>query len=357
MQSIMRISEAGLPAHKKLRMGLNKSTVLEVPRDLRDVMVSDPSVVDAVVQTSNRVFLLGKKSGVGQRLLLRRQRRAVPDARDLRRARRLRARGAAEPSDAGLQHQDRDDQRDGDADRQSVRSPIDAARAVQIATQFAAVEITQASAVADTGNTDIKATGGDAKTKVINLLTIDAEEQVMLQVVVAEVQRSLMKQFGINLGAPINVGQFRTKLLTENALPLTAAAGLGNAAGARACSTDRRRAAWRGGTLCSWNNGPVGRRLRQLRPHRRLRHAATRRINHAMRALERDGLIRTLAEPNLTAVSGETAKFLAGGEYPIPVVDTSGQLSVTYKEFGVGVAFTPVVLSEGRISLKIETEV
>jgi pilus assembly protein CpaC len=76
-----------------------------------------------------------------------------------------------------------------------------------------------------------------------------------------------------------------------------------------------------------------------------------------MRMLERDGLIRTLAEPNLTAVSGETAKFLAGGEYPIPVVDASGQQSVTYKEYGVGVAFTPVVLSEGRISLKIETEV
>ena len=77
----------------------------------------------------------------------------------------------------------------------------------------------------------------------------------------------------------------------------------------------------------------------------------------ALRAMERDGLVRTLAEPNLTAVSGETAKFLAGGEYPIPVVDSNGKLSVTFKEFGVGLAFTPVVLSEGRISLKIETEV
>jgi pilus assembly protein CpaC len=67
--------------------------------------------------------------------------------------------------------------------------------------------------------------------------------------------------------------------------------------------------------------------------------------------------VRTLAEPNLTTVSGETAKFLAGGEYPIPVVDSDGKLSVTFKEFGVGLAFTPVVLSEGRISLKIETEV
>jgi pilus assembly protein CpaC len=76
-----------------------------------------------------------------------------------------------------------------------------------------------------------------------------------------------------------------------------------------------------------------------------------------MRALERDGLARTLAEPNLTAISGEAAKFLAGGEFPIPVVDSNGQTSVTFKEFGIGVAFTPTVLSEGRISLKIESEV
>jgi pilus assembly protein CpaC len=80
-------------------------------------------------------------------------------------------------------------------------------------------------------------------------------------------------------------------------------------------------------------------------------------IAGALRALERDGLLRTLAEPNLTAVSGEPAKFLAGGEYPVPIVDALGQVSVTYKEYGIGLVFTPVVLSEGRISLKIESEV
>jgi pilus assembly protein CpaC len=76
-----------------------------------------------------------------------------------------------------------------------------------------------------------------------------------------------------------------------------------------------------------------------------------------LRALERDGLLRTLAEPNLTAVSGEPAKFLAGGEYPIPIVSSFGQVSVEYKKYGIALAFTPVVMSEGRISLKIETEV
>jgi len=81
------------------------------------------------------------------------------------------------------------------------------------------------------------------------------------------------------------------------------------------------------------------------------------RMANALRALERDGLVRTLAEPNLTAVSGEAANFLAGGEFPIPVVDSDGKLTVMFKKFGVGLAFTPVVLSEGRISLKIDTEV
>jgi pilus assembly protein CpaC len=86
-------------------------------------------------------------------------------------------------------------------------------------------------------------------------------------------------------------------------------------------------------------------------------HGANTRVTSALRALERDGLVRTLAEPNLTAVSGETANFLAGGEFPVPVVDSDGKLTVQFKKFGVGLAFTPVVLAEGRISLKIDTEV
>ena len=180
----------------------------------------------------------------------------------------------------------------------------------------------------------------------------------MLQVVVAEVQRSIMKQFGINLGATINSGNFTTSLLTENALPLTAAAGLGRlplpgigtsaAASAAGCALT--------GALCLHNPGPAGSSFGNSGLAGGF-GSGSGGIAYAVRMMERDGLIRTLAEPNLTAVSGETAKFLAGGEFPIPTVDSSGQMSVSFKEFGVGVAFTPVVLSEGRISLKIETEV
>lgn len=77
-----------------------------------------------------------------------------------------------------------------------------------------------------------------------------------------------------------------------------------------------------------------------------------------IQAFERQGLVRTLAEPNLTAVSGEAAKFLAGGEFPVPAGrDAQGNISVDFKPFGVGLGFTPVVLSDGRISMKISTEV
>ncbi|OYW80595.1 MAG: hypothetical protein B7Z26_06235 [Asticcacaulis sp. 32-58-5] len=81
-------------------------------------------------------------------------------------------------------------------------------------------------------------------------------------------------------------------------------------------------------------------------------------VDATIEAFERVGLMRTLAEPNLTTVSGESAKFLAGGEFPVPTgQDNQGRISVEFKPFGVGLGFTPVVLSSGRIALKLSTEV
>ena len=77
------------------------------------------------------------------------------------------------------------------------------------------------------------------------------------------------------------------------------------------------------------------------------------RINLA----EADGLVTTLAEPNLTALSGETASFLAGGEFPIPISQSLGAVTIEYKQYGVGLAFTPIVLADGRISMRVRPEV
>lgn len=80
-------------------------------------------------------------------------------------------------------------------------------------------------------------------------------------------------------------------------------------------------------------------------------------INAIIDALESEGLISLLAEPNLTALSGETASFLAGGEFPVPVVDRLGGASVDFKDYGVSLAFTPTVLTSNRINLKVMPEV
>jgi len=80
-------------------------------------------------------------------------------------------------------------------------------------------------------------------------------------------------------------------------------------------------------------------------------------VSGVIDALETEGLISLLAEPNLTALTGETASFLAGGEFPVPVVDNDGDVTVSFKPFGVSLAFTPTILSSNRISLKVLPEV
>ncbi len=152
----------------------------------------------------------------------------------------------------------------------------------------------------------------------------------MLKVTVAEVQRSIIKQLGIDLSASLNYGTAVVKF--NNANPFTA------------------------------NNGP-------LVPNNVITTAfgATPSVQATVRAMENAGVVRTLAEPNLTAISGESATFISGGEFPIPTgvtcqTTTAGAVgqcvqTVSFKKFGISLNFTPVVLSEGRISLRVMTEV
>jgi pilus assembly protein CpaC len=342
--SVLRITSAdALPQSRAVRIGRNKSLLVELPLELRDVMVSAPEIVDAVVQSSNRVHLIAKKIGQsnafffdsnGEQILTLEisveQDTAVLDAL----LQRLLP-GASVKSEI---------LNDTVILTGSVRTPVDSNRASDIASRFIV-----AAPESDERN----------KNKVVNLLAVEGEEQVMLKVVVAEVQRELLKQFGINLAADINAGNFTWSLLTANALPLTTAAGLGAlpmfGVSTAGDPTDPAVACGAGMT-CAFGNGPTSDSFGNSGAISGY-SGKNGSIAKAMRALERDGLVRTLAEPNLTAISGESAKFLAGGEYPIPVKDSNGQTSVTFKEFGVGVAFTPTVMSEGRISLKIESEV
>lgn len=331
----IRANEA-LPQRRAVVVGFNKSMMVELPRELRDVVVSNPEFLDAVVQSSNRVYLIGKKigssnafffDGNGEQVLIL-EVRVEPDMGPLDAMFRKLLPGSNIRTEV---------LNDTLILTGSVRSPMDSNRAVDIASRFA---------VSNPQGADRQ------KGKVINMLAIEGDDQVMLRVTVAEVQRSAMKQLGINLGAQLTSGNLTTTLLTDNALPLSAAAGLGGlplaavGLGAAGCTVGQVCLFDRGSNNIFRNSGSAS-----------FYDAGTTRISQAIRALERHGLVKTLAEPNLTAVSGETAKFLAGGEYPFPSVDTLGAITVTFKEFGVGLSFTPVVLTEGRISLKIETEV
>ncbi len=379
-------ARANFPLAKRVSIGVGKSLLVQFPFELRDVLVSDPDKVDAVVQTSNRIFLIAKKLGQtnafffdskGQQILTL----EISIGADLKGLdgilKRLIPGSNIQADMAGSSA----------ALTGSVRTPLDAKRAADIACQFVAAnkDVGPSSAATQAGpggtsnsfsykqtsttqsadlyrqqtQNQASACGGDSKL-VINLLNIEGEEQVMLKVTISEVQRSLLKQFGLNIGAVVNSGNFTTALLSDNALPLTAAAGLGTVPlpglGTAAFDITTGITCATSGILCNYNAGPSASSFGNSGVTTRFGGANTQ-LTQALRALERDGLIRTLAEPNLTAVSGETAKFLAGGEYPVPVVDSDGRLSVIFKEFGVGLAFTPVVLSEGRISLRIDTEV
>jgi pilus assembly protein CpaC len=172
---------------------------------------------------------------------------------------------------------------------------------------------------------------GDGE-EVINRLQVTQPNQVNLRVRIAEVSRSALRQFGINWDALANVGDFTFGLATGNPLfgePQEIAGQIFQ-------------------PLLTRQNG-VNNLIGGF-------HDDDVSVDTLIDLLAEDNLIAILAEPNLTALSGETASFLAGGEFPVPVPDDDG-IAIEYKKFGVGLAFTPTVLSPNRISMKVNPEV
>jgi pilus assembly protein CpaC len=154
--------------------------------------------------------------------------------------------------------------------------------------------------------------------KVITLISVRSPEQVMLKVRIVEMQRQLIKQLGVSTSGQVTLHNAAVAFATANTLGASSGLNLGSSMS---------------------NIGDL------------------EELDLAFEALETNGLVRVLAEPNLTAVSGESAKFLAGGEFPVPVGQDDEGITIEFKEFGVGLGFTPVVLDKGRISIKVQTEV
>jgi len=289
-----------------LALGIGKSVVIDLPRDIKDVLVADPKIANAVVRTAQRAYIIG--AAVGQTNIVffdsAGQQIAAYDIavkRDLNGARAA-LRQTLPGSDIQIEGLG-----DGVILTGSVSSPIEAQQAGDLAARLAG--------------------GAD---KVVNSIAVRGRDQVMLKVTVAEVSRSIIKQLGIDLSASLNYGT--TAVTFNNSNPFTAL----------------------GQPLVGGNSAIAS-------------FGSTSSVKATLRAMESAGVIRTLAEPNLTAISGESATFIAGGEFPIPTGVTCqstsagavGQCapSISFKKFGISLNFTPVVLSEGRISLRVMTEV
>ena len=159
----------------------------------------------------------------------------------------------------------------------------------------------------------------------VNRLKVATPLQVTLKVRIAEVNRSLLKKIGVNLLSKDGTGGFQF--------------GIGQGAPSAGGSPFSVTGVANGTTL-----GAAG-------------HLLGLDLLGSLDLAQTDGLVSTLAEPTLTALSGETASFLAGGEFPVPISQGNGAVSVEFKQYGVGLAFTPVVLADGRISMRVRPEV
>jgi pilus assembly protein CpaC len=343
---------AGDYGSRALTLNTGKSVVIDFPRDIKDVLVANPQIANAVVRSSRRAYIISLKQGGTNIVFFDAEGRQMANfdiavGRDVgaiqTAIRRLIPGSEVEVESIG----------DGIILTGSVATQDEASQAYEIASHF----VNSAEGFVNTGgagsggngggsNSSVNVagtgsglgtaidvgssskSGGAGSQNVVNAIVVRGRDQIMLKVTVAEVERDLIKQLGINLSGSFGFGS--TVVNFNNTNPFTA---LGQ----------------------SLSGSSIA--------------ASFRSVTGTLQAMEQAGVIHTLAEPNLTAISGETATFLAGGEFPIlngysctPVSSTPGaattcQPSITFKNFGVMLHFTPVVLSGGRISLKVMTEV
>lgn len=306
--SSVKIQSPGDSAtERSIILPFGKSSVVELPENLQDVIVSNPDVVEAVVHTGRRTVLIGKRAGQtnayfyghnGKELL----NLDIRVERDVSQLRKL-----------VQQHVP-----DSNVEVQAVNNNILLTGSVQNAGLADRVQ-----QLANLWLNEV-ANGTYQPGEIVNLMAIEGRDQVMLKVRIVEMQRSVSKQLGFNLGAVAQLG--------ESTVSLVSSAGLAAGAGLTGDATIR----------------PAGGDLQSL--------------TGSLQALERVGLIRTIAEPSLTAISGETANTLIGGEFPLLTnifIDETGrpQREFEFRPYGVSLGFTPVVLNEGLISLNISTEV
>lgn len=276
-------------------LGIGKSVAIDLPADIKDVLVADPKIANAVIRSSRRVYMIGVTIGQTNIFFFDTDGKQIAgfDIAVTRDLNGVRAALKQTMPDADIRIEGVGD---GIMLSGSSASAAESQQAYDLASRLV----------------------GDG-TKVVNGIAVRGRDQVMLKVTIAEVQRQIIKQLGINLSGSAGYGSAVVNFNNTNPFPIngTPNSGIPNI----------------GSTFKS--------------------------VTANLQAMEQSGVIRILAEPTLTAISGETANFLAGGSfpYPTPPSNAGGAPGFAFQNFGVGLVFTPVVLSEGRISLKVSTEV
>jgi pilus assembly protein CpaC len=306
-------------AENEITVPINRSELVSVSSDIAEAIVANPEIADIYVHGTNKVSVIGKMVGGTTLRIIGKQNQVlqtvnVQVGHDLPAIRQT-LHQLFPYEDISVQPVNNNLALTG-----MVSSPAVAAMAVRVANEYLApLDVARPRPGFDLTN-DI--TNGRSDTGVLNMLKITSGQQVLLRVRVGEMQRSAIKQLGINwravnadslsagtgvlLGAPL--GEFPTRSTTYGALA---------------------------GTL---NKGSTS-------------------VTAMIDALERNNLFKLLAEPNLVAMSGEEAEFLAGGEFPIPVQAVNQQVTIQFKQYGVAVKFLPQVLSDSRIRVAVAPEI
>ncbi|HBF31510.1 type II and III secretion system protein family protein [Rhizobium sp.] len=317
-QALIRISQAGPGAHRTLKLGLNKAIVVDLPEDAHDILVADPSLADAVTRTSRRIYLFGKTVGQTNIFIFGADGREIVSL-DLQIERDI------DGLEANLKRFIADSNikveiiSDNVVLTGTVRTPQDSSRAVALAQAFVKggeATTRSATATSESSGDGAVAIYNEARqtSQIVNMLTIEGEDQVTLKITVAEVRREILKQLGFNTTLQNSISG-NTVVTASNPADSTAiSAAISTAIG---------------------------------------KYSLAAVIN----AMEEAQVIKTLAEPTLTATSGQSATFSSGGELIRNINQANGSTTTQTYDYGIKLNFTPVVLSAGRISLKIDTEV
>ena len=277
------------------------SMAVDLPADARDVIVPNPVVAEAMLHSPRRITIIGLAPGETDAVVLDNAGRTILSLR-------IRVDAGVSALQDTLSRVMPGSNVHAEAVNDSVIltgtvfSPGEADRASQVARAFVS-----------------------SPDKVINMMTIEGSDQITVRARIVEVQRTAVKQLGLDATAVLaSVGDGLT--LTQAATFAVSGSQLGGG------SLNYRDSAGDGSSLIT-----------------------------SQRAFDRAGLVRILAEPNITTANGEGAEFLAGGEFPVPVgqeVDgSSTKVTIEFKPYGVRLAVRPIVLSPGRISLQLSTEV